>query len=271
MSRPKRGIPPKPLSRARERARASWIFSSILLAALLTVVWLAPERLAGFKQQIVALFAALLAGFMAYFLTGDLGIQRSWLRASGGMGAFALLLFVWPRLAPAPGPDIYRLRVTVLGLQGQPVEDAEVRSSVGGEQKRVQGGWEVEIPASGLPADHKVTVYADKPSAFLHGSREVVLEKDFQPAVPVKLKEDRSARASGTVEDGEGRTLARARVWVLGFEAEAVTTSREGGFDLAAHAAPGQTVRLHAEKAGFLPLDQDGPAGPAITLQLSQR
>jgi len=271
MSRPRGGTPPKPLSRARERARASWIFSSILLVALLAVVWFAPERLAGFKQQLVAVFAALLAGFMAYFLTGDLGIQRSWLRASGGMGAFALLLFLWPKLVPASGPDVYRLRVTVLSPQGQPVEDAEVRSSVGGELKKAQGGWELDLPASVLPADRKVTVYANKTIAYLQGSREVVLDKDFQPVVTVELRKDRSATVSGVVQDGDGHSLEGARVSVVGHEAEAVSTGGDGGFTLLSHASPRQEIRLHAEKTGFRPLDQDHTAGDPATLVLERQ
>src|SRR3954464_2837359 len=126
MSRSSQGSPSRPLSRARQRARASWIFSAVLLAFLMAVVWFAPDRLAGFKQQLLAVLAALLAGLMTFFLTGDLGIQSSWLKASGGMGAFALLLFLWPKIVPAAGPELYRLRVTVLGAAGHPVEDAKV-------------------------------------------------------------------------------------------------------------------------------------------------
>jgi hypothetical protein len=261
-------MPSKRLSHARERARASWIFSSVLLAVLIALVWFAPERLAGFKQQIVAVLAALLAGLMAYFLTGDLGIQKTWMKASGGMGAFALMLFLWPKLVPTPGPELYRLRVTVLGPQGQLAEDAEVRSSVGGEKKKVDGGWELDIPAGVLPAERKVTVYAERISAFLHGSREVVLDKDFQPVVTIELREDRSAVVTGNVQDEEGHALSGARVNVAGSEVEAVTTGTGGGFSLAAHAAPGQIVQLHAEKQGFRPIDQAHPAakGPATLI-----
>src|SRR3954465_2892567 len=147
MSRSSTGSPSRPLSRARQRARASWIFSAVRLASLRAGVWFAPDRLAGFKQQLLAVLAALLAGLMAFFLTGDLGIQRSWLKASGGMGSFALLLFLWPKIVPSAGPELYRLRVTVLGPQGQPVDGAEVRSSVGGEKKTDEGGGGAERPA----------------------------------------------------------------------------------------------------------------------------
>jgi hypothetical protein len=267
MSRPRPGASPKPLSRARQRARASWIFSSVLLAFLMAVVIFAPERLAGFKQQLLAVLAALLAGFMAFFLTGDLGIERSGLKASGGLGAFALMLFLWPKIVPAPGPEIYRLRVTVLGTQGQPVEDAKVSSSVGGEIKMAAGGWELDIPAATLPADRKVTIRAVKD--FAQGSREVILEKDYQPAITVELKEDRSAKISGRVEDRQGRSVEGARVWVEGYEAEAVASGAKGEFTLAAHAVAGKEVRLHLRKAGLEPPPQDHPAGSGpVTLRL---
>jgi len=269
MSRSSQGSPSRPLSRARQRARASWIFSAVLLAFLMAVVWFAPDRLAGFKQQLLAVLAALLAGLMAFFLTGDLGIQRSWLKASGGLGAFALLLFLWPKIVPSAGPELYRLRVTVLGPQGQPVDGAEVRSSVGGEKKKVEGGWELDVPAGILPADRKVTVYADK--GFLHGSREVVLDKDFHPAVTVELKADNSAQVVGRVEDGAGHLVVGALVWVGGHEAEAVTTGTKGEFTLAAYAAPNQPVPLHFKKDGLEPSFQYQPAGgPPVTLVLNR-
>jgi len=236
----------------------------------MAVVWFAPDRLAGFKQQLLAVLAALLAGLMAFFLTGDLGIQRSWLKASGGLGAFALLLFLWPKIVPSAGPELYRLRVTVLGPQGQPVDGAEVRSSVGGEKKKVEGGWELDVPAGILPADRKVTVYADADKDFSHGSREVVLDKDFQPVVTVELKADRSAQVVGIVQDEAGHLVMGALVWVENHEAEAVTTGTKGEFTLAAYAAPNQTVRLHVKKDGLEPLAQDHPAGTPVTLQLDR-
>jgi hypothetical protein len=139
---------------------------------------------------------------------------------------------------------------------------------VGGEKKKVEGGWELDVPGGILPADRKVTVYADKD--FAHGSREVVLDKDFQPAVTVELKADRSAQVSRRVEDGAGRPVAGALVWVEGHDAETVTTDARGELTLAAHAAPNQTVRLHVMKDGFKPLSQDQPAGGPVTLRLDR-
>lgn len=54
-------------------------------------------------------------------------------------------------------PAIYRVRVTVIDPQRVPVEDAKVWSTVGGEPKKVAGGWQFDIPGASLPGDGKVT------------------------------------------------------------------------------------------------------------------
>jgi hypothetical protein len=57
-------------------------------------------------------------------------------------------------------------------------------------------------------------------------------------------------------------------VSVIGYGEEAVTTSTDGSFVLPAHAAIGQSVRLHVEKEGYVPVDQYHPAGdePAVII-----
>ncbi|HEY4593657.1 MAG TPA: hypothetical protein VIJ61_14675, partial [Thermoanaerobaculia bacterium] len=72
------------------------------------------------------------------------------------------------------------------------------------------------------------------------------------------------------VEDGAGRSVAGARVWVEGHDAEAVTTSAGGEFTLASHAAPNQMVRLHVKKDELEPPSQYQPAGGPVTLRLDR-
>src|SRR5713226_5308727 len=73
-----------------------------------------------------------------------------------------LVLGALPIAAPifVEGRAIYRVRVTVLDPQQTPVEEARVWSSLGGEAKKVAGGWQFDIPAATRPADGKLTVYA---------------------------------------------------------------------------------------------------------------
>lgn len=71
--------------------------------------------------------------------------------------------------------SIYRLRVTVLNPQHVPVEDAKVWSSIGGEPKKVAGGWSFDIPTANRPAEGRLTIFASVPAAFLSGKQELVL------------------------------------------------------------------------------------------------
>jgi hypothetical protein len=167
--------------------------------------------------------------------------------------------------------SIYRLRVTVVGTQGVPFKEGkdekdemagvEVWSSLGGEPKRVAGGWQIDIPNAGKPRDGKLTVYASKKSDFLTGKTDVTLNDDFNLAITVDLLRDDSARVRGQVTDGRNRAVEGARVLVVGYETEAVITKEGGNFELPAHAAIGQQVLLHAEKKGYRAMKQYHQAG----------
>lgn len=156
---------------------------------------------------------------------------------------------------------VYHVRVTVLNLQQTPVEDAKVWSSIGGEPKKVAGGWQFDIPAASKPADGTVTVYASMASAFLTGRRELQLAADPNPAIAVQLINDVSATVKGIVVDSAQAAIEGTRVSVVGYEPEAVVTQAGGNFNLPAHAADGQQVQLHVEKPGYAPVTQFHPAG----------
>src|SRR5258708_5535328 len=53
---------------------------------------------------------------------------------------------------------VYRVRVIVLNPQHFPVEDARLVCSLGGEPKKVVGGWEFDIPIGTTPGDGRLTV-----------------------------------------------------------------------------------------------------------------
>ncbi|MBO0725458.1 MAG: carboxypeptidase regulatory-like domain-containing protein [Blastocatellia bacterium] len=163
--------------------------------------------------------------------------------------------------------SIYRLRVTVVDQQGIAVENEEeaegvkVWSSLGGEPQRVKAGWQFEIPSAGKPKDGKLSIYASKKSAFLTGRTDLILADDFNPAITVNLKRDDSGRVRGQVIDAGKRGVAGVRVFVVGYESEAIITKEGGNFELPAHAAAGQTTLLAAEKNGYRPERQYYPAG----------
>jgi hypothetical protein len=167
---------------------------------------------------------------------------------------------------------IYRVRVSVLDSEQTLVEEAEVRPLPGGEVKKVAGGWEIDIPAVNKPADGTLKIYVAKPSAFLKGEASLRLDKDPNPTVEIHLRRDTTAHVKGKVIDSSSQALVGAWVNVVGFERERVKTGSGGEFDLPAHAAEGQSVRLHAEMEGYTPEDQHHLAGshPA-TLILRRR
>jgi hypothetical protein len=271
--RPRRRSSPsrRPLTQAQSRSLATWIFGSLFVAFLFGVFAFAPPFLPVFKQRILAVVSALLAGLFVYFLTGDLGVSgkagkgvlgRLAVKGSGGAAAFVLVLAWWlSPWSPIESADVTRLRVLLLGPTGSPVEDARVWTSVGGEPKQVAGGWEFDIPFSQLPADRRVTVHATKETAFLSGSEEVRLGDGLSPTVTVRLAANPQATVRGMVLDESGKALEGVRVSVVGHDGEAAVTGPGGQFVLPAHAADGQQVQLHAEKEGHEAVTQFHPAG----------
>lgn len=131
--------------------------------------------------------------------------RTNWIIGSLAGFAVVVLMLLWWLIPLAPvKPDvIYRVRVTVLDPQQVPVNDAELISSVIGEQKKVDGGWEFDIPAASKPAEGKVTVsaskpgYASKPDAVLYGQEVLVLDKDLNPTIKIQLREAESPIRAG--------------------------------------------------------------------------
>ena len=175
----------------------------------------------------------------------------------------AALIGKWP-FTPAPDNSIYRVRVTVVDDKGIPTEEAKVWSSFGGEPKRVAGGWQFDIPAASKPKDGKLTIFATKESAFLKGEAPLTLDKEVNPALTINLKRDASAKVRGQIVDNKNRGIAGVKVFVVGYDAEAVTTKEGGNFELPAHAAIDQQVLVHAEKAGYRGADRHHPAGETV-------
>ena len=132
---------------------------------------------------------------------------------------------------------------------------------MGGEPKRVSGGWEFDIPAAGKPADGKLVVYAAVPQAFLKGQSETLLAGDMSPVTTVPLSKDTSAMVRGRILSSSGEPVSGAHVGLVGYPSETVETSGDGNFILSAHAADNQQVQLYADKVGYEPATKWCPAG----------
>ncbi len=183
------------------------------------------------------------------------------------LGAIVDLNAVWLWFRPAV-PELYRIRVTVLDSTGLPVDDAKVWSSLGGEPKKVAGGWEFDIPRGAIPKEGPLTLFASRLAAFERGSIPLQLGGEANPAAIIRLEREVSAQLRGIVVDPQNRAIDGARVSVVGFEAEATVTDLSGGFVLPAHAATGQQVQLHVEKQGYSAVTEFHVAGTAATIVL---
>jgi hypothetical protein len=209
----------------------------------------------------VAAFTVVLA---AYLLNIALKKKRS------GVTWFLAAAVLIPGLAPLlsstylQSRGMYVVRVFVLGIDKVPVDDARVTSSTGGESKKVEGGWEFDVPPQSRPADGRLKLFASVRNAFLAGSSTVVLNKDYFPTVEIQLEQDTSAVVRGDVIDDRGRSVVGARVSIPGYSDVAVT-DQMGNFVLPAHAADGQVVQVRAQKdnlVGSLSI----PAGEPVEL-----
>ena len=213
----------------------------------------------------VAAFASVLATVLGLALRAKRS-RIAWVLAAGiiilGLAPLVASTFLQSR-------GVYRVRVIVLGLDKSPADDAHVISSNGGEPKKIEGGWEFDIPPQSRPADGRLKLFASMKSAFLAGNSTLVLDKDYFPTVEVQLNRDTSATVRGNAKDEQGRSVAGAHVSIPGYPDVAVT-DQMGNFVLPAHAADGQMVRLRAQK-DQLTADVSAPAGDApVELILKQ-
>jgi hypothetical protein len=222
---------------------------------------------------------------IAFALAVVLGVMLAWLRSrrKGIPPAFWLvlpaLILIGAVVTIYKPADIYRVRVTVVDQLGMPVvdplgrppDDLKVWASISAAPQPVPGGWEFDIPSSIRPMGNKLTIRASRENAFLTGEVEVVLGDDLNPTVKLTLRADKSAEVRGQVVDYKNRPVSGARVYLIGYEAEAVVTKEGGNFVLPAHAAPNQQVPLHADKKGYSGTDQWHPAGDTPAKLLLER
>lgn len=269
---------------------ATWIFGSLLFFFLGCVFIFAPNELPEYKQRMLAFACSLLAGLFVFFLTGVAFQGKSTrsnvggivIRSTGGFALFILVLGWWSSpWAPAKiiKDSSYRVRATILGPNRTPIDDVRVTSSLGGEAKRVEGAWEFDIPRTNRPQDGKLIIYAQKESAFLPGQGELYLGDDTNPNITILMEKDNSARIKGKVVDASNPAtpIQGALVYLVEFKNEAISTGPNGEFELAAHAAHGERVRIKVEKQRYVlegnlrPPNHEATVNGDIIIRLSRQ
>lgn len=185
------------------------------------------------------------------------------------LGIFASILGGYYLLRPSPLTE-YHIAVTTVDDKGAPA-DAKVETSV----KSIINGnghlWHIDVQTSNLPSDRKVRISAENKPDFLRGQIEITLGKEPNIPVTLAMTRDRSARAFGRVMDDEQTPIADAVVYVIGHENELAHTGDNGRFDLPAHAANGEPIRLRVEKNGYAPEEVVNISGESIAIVLSRR
>jgi len=190
-----------------------------------------------------------------------------WMSKSGSSKTLLILLFGGGVICavfvfanrPLGGDQSHRLRVTVLDPNHVPVNRAHVWSTLGGEVKQVDGGWEIELPSMPGSAKRQATIRAEVADSAWRGETQVEFGNDFVPPVTVQLESSGEARIRGVVVDENDDAVPRAFVTVSGFET--MSTDANGSFNLSAHVAAGKDVQLRAEKPGYTSITRTLQAG----------
>lgn len=156
---------------------------------------------------------------------------------------------------------IYRIRVMITDPENQPVNDAEITSTPDGERKQLKGGWQIDIPGAAVPKDRKLTLSATEDNGLFIGSSEFILGDDHNPSIAIKLRRETSARIRGQVIAENGEPISQATVYIENYLEERVITPESGVFDLPAHAAAHEHIRLFVRKNGYQIWNDFLPAG----------
>ena len=160
----------------------------------------------------------------------------------------------------------YVLLVTVHNQEGLPVSNVEIQTDTTEQIRRLDNAWEVVV--RDREEGDTVTVYAT--SGFSNGKATPTLGSKKKVRVPITLTQRTDATISGKVTDPDGNPVSEAVVSVLGHEPEGVQTGEKGHFKLKTHAAPGEEVRITAEK-GTLSWRGYLPAGESVEIRLIER
>jgi hypothetical protein len=129
------------------------------------------------------------------------------------------------------------------------VEAATVRVSAGNEPQRLPDGWwEVEIPAVKVPADGRVSLWAEH-EAWEGNRTDLRLGRDANPRAEVRLKQPRTW-LRGRVADSDSRAVSGVRVFPQDGTPGMATTDENGRFELQLSVPRETRIRLAAERGG---------------------
>ncbi len=110
---------------------------------------------------------------------------------------------------------IYRVRVTVLSPSGVPAENVKVWSTLDAVPKKVDGGWELDVPSGANTASGTLEIYSRDNDTSAFGKAAVTLKDAENLDVTIPLKPP-SATIRGTVKDEDGHAWGPYALWLSG-------------------------------------------------------
>jgi hypothetical protein len=192
----------------------------------------------------VAVFVAVLVAIVFLSSPKAKKSRVAWLLA-----AALLILGISPLIASTflTSRGVYHIRVVVLGTDGQPVNQADLSSSAGGEMKQANGNWEFDLAPQAMPSSGQIAFYATVKDAYLGGKSSLALKDDYFPTVTIQLLPLPPVNIRGTVVDEKGKSVSGAHIAISGYS-EIATSDAMGNFSLPSHHADGQLVSVRAVK-----------------------
>jgi hypothetical protein len=145
---------------------------------------------------------------------------------------------------------VYHVRLVVIAPNNQLISDAEIKTSVGGEIKRTESGWEIDIPPQTKPADGEVRIYANVPSSFLKGQATAKLDRYYFQSIELHVSNFEFAKIHGQVLDETQHSVANADV-TLPACSQSVKSDTHGLFEFDLCVPQGQMVTIRAQKGRF--------------------
>ena len=179
--------------------------------------------------------------------------RKAWWVALGSLGALvASGAGIWLVPGGSRRPDLYEIRVQVLDPEANPVNEAIVRSSTGNQPHRLsEGWWRIQIPATKVPRDRKVTVSAEKDDLEANYA-ELVLREGQKLRTTIRLKLPQTW-IRGRVVDGNNRALGGVRITPHDGTPGRATSGIDGSFALQLPVPKERHIGLRAEFKGWPP------------------